>query len=58
VSPRMQRLAVSLESAVYGWIDLVAGGGSDPGDHDPLASPRTQVVTAEPAPADALAQAS
>jgi len=55
----MQRLAVSLESAVYGWIDLVADrGDSDPGDHDPLASPRTHVVTAEPAPAQALPQAS
>jgi hypothetical protein len=55
----MQRLAVTLETAVYGWIDLVAerGGGVAPGD-DPLASPLTLAVPDEMTQQDALSQAS
>jgi len=55
----MQRLAVGVETAVYGWIGLVADrGGSDSRDDDPLASPLTLVAPEQPVPGDAFSQAS
>lgn len=59
MSRTMQRLAVGFETAVYGWIGLVADrGGSDSRDEDPLASPLTLAAPEQPAPSDALSQAS
>ena len=55
----MQRLAVGVETAVYGWIGLVADrGGSESRDEDSLASPLTLAVPVEPAAGDAMPQAS
>jgi len=56
----MQRLAVSVETAVYGWIGLVAdrGGSGDRSSDDPLASPLTLAMPAEPANGDTFSQAS
>ena len=60
MSPTIQRLAVGLETAVYGWTRLVAdrARNDDASDHDPLASPLTLPISAEPVLPDALPQAS
>jgi hypothetical protein len=55
----MQRLAVGLETAVYGWMGLVANrAASDSHDDDPLASPLSLAAPAAGTPGDALSQAS
>lgn len=50
MSRTMQRLAVGLESAVYGVMSFVAerAGGDEADDHDPLASPLTLPECEEP----------